>query len=121
MATCWASVRDAQLYAPSGAGCVTPPPTVYHQYPPLAASAPVAIYSTAADIHGRHEIIGSIKVIDWGKWQVLRMDDSLPRLKERARSMGADAIIIDDYHQGASGIFSRGYSVEARAVRLSGS
>jgi hypothetical protein len=104
-------------------GCATQPPTLYgdHRYPALSADLPVAVYMKESDIHGQYEVIGSFGAIDLGKWQLLTMEDALPVLKEKARSMGANAIIIDDYQPVKSGIISTGYSVRARGIRLNGS
>ena len=104
-------------------GCATQPPTLYgdHRYPALSADTPVAVYMKESDIHGQYEGIGAFGAMDLGKWQVLTMEDALPTLKEKARSIGANAIIIDEYQAVKSGIISTGYSVRARGVRLSGS
>jgi len=105
------------------AGCATQQTTLYgdHHYPALSADTPVAVYMKELDIHGQYEVIGAFGAIDLGKWQVLTMEDALPTLKEKARSMGANAIIIDVYQLVKSGVISTGYSVRARGVRLSGS
>ena len=103
------------------AGCAAQPPVLYgdHRYPALSANTPVAVYMKESDIHEQFEIIGAFGAYDLGKWQVLTMEDALPTLKAKARSIGANAIIIDDYQPVKSGIVSTGYSVPARGVRLS--
>ena len=53
-----------------------------------------------------------------GVEQVLTLQDALPALEDKARAVGANAIIIDSYQPVKSGIISTGYSVQARAVRV---
>ena len=87
-------------------------------YPALPPDAPVQVFVKETDIEGPHKVIGAISAMDLGKWQILTRQDALPSLKAKARSIGANAIIVDDYQAVKSGLISTGYSVQARAVRL---
>jgi hypothetical protein len=91
-----------------------------HRYPPLAANAPVRVFMKDADVHQGFDVVAEVSAMDLGKYQILTMQDALPVLEAKARATGADAIIVDNYQPVKSGIMSTGYSVQARAVRLTG-
>jgi len=92
-----------------------------HRYPPLAPNTPVQVFMKDGDIHQSFEVVAEVSAMDLGKYQMLTMQDALPTLEAKARATGANAIIIDIYQPVKSGIFSTGYSVQARAVRLASS
>ena len=52
---------------------------------------------------------------------MLGLQDALPTLEGKARSIGGNGLIIDSYQPVKSGIFSTGYTVQGRAIRLKGS
>lgn len=87
-------------------------------YDPLADSAPVAVFSQASDAPKGFEVVAMIHYKNPGKYQSVTLDEAMPDLKSKARSVGADGIIIDHYEEIASGIVSRGIEVQARAIRL---
>jgi hypothetical protein len=87
-------------------------------YDPLADTATVTVYSQPADAPQGFEVVAMIHYKNPGKYQSVTLDDAMPDLKSKARSVGADGIIIDRYEQIASGIVSRGIDVQARAIRL---
>ncbi|HEY1691644.1 MAG TPA: hypothetical protein VGG39_05765 [Polyangiaceae bacterium] len=87
-------------------------------YAPLPSDAPVAVYFDERSIGRPFEIVGEVEVDNPGKYQVLTVQDAVPALSARARSLGADAIIIDASTPVKSGIISTGIYARARAVRL---
>jgi hypothetical protein len=102
------------------AGCVasslTPVgTTAYH---PLPAEADVTVFSADSDIHEPFEVVGIIDYANPGKYQLLTLADALPTLLDKARSAGANGIIIDRLDSIRSGLISTGIAVRARAVRL---
>jgi hypothetical protein len=50
--------------------------------------------------------------------KILTLDDATESLKEKAREVGANAIIIDKSQPVKSGIISTGNYLAARAIRL---
>jgi uncharacterized protein YbjQ (UPF0145 family) len=49
----------------------------------------------------------------------MTLDDAIFDIKSKARSLGANGIIIDESTSTKSGIVSTGISVRARAIRIS--
>ena len=88
------------------------------RYPPLAPTESVAVFLSADEIKTSFETLGVIDRSNWGKYQILTLDDAIPALKEKARAIGANAIIVDQISTIYSGFVSRGVSVRARAIRL---
>ena len=87
-------------------------------YAPLAAGAEVAVFTSESQIKQPFDVVGIISYDNPGKYQVLDLGDAMEPLKEKARSVGGNAIIIDKSHPIKSGIISTGIYVEARAIRL---
>jgi hypothetical protein len=87
-------------------------------YAPLAEGAEVAVFTTESQIKQPFEVVGIISYDNPGKYQVLDLGDAMEPLKEKARAVGGNAIIIDKSHPIKSGIISTGIYVEARAIRL---
>jgi tetrahydromethanopterin S-methyltransferase subunit F len=62
------------------------------------------------DVGKPFKVIGIITHNDPGKYQILTLDNAVPALKEKARSIGANGL--------KSGIISTGISVKARAILI---
>jgi uncharacterized protein YbjQ (UPF0145 family) len=63
-------------------------------------------------------VVGIISYDKPGKYRILSSGNAIEPLKEKARSVGANGIIIDKSNPIKSGIISTGIYVEARAIRL---
>jgi hypothetical protein len=87
-------------------------------FPPLLETANVFVYSNQSEVRRPFVAIGIVSYTDPGKYQVLTLDDAIPKLKAKARSIGANGIIIDQNIPIRSGIISTGISVKARAIRI---
>jgi hypothetical protein len=87
-------------------------------FAPLPETAKVVVFTQASQITGPYEEIGIISYTNPGKYRVMTLGDAIEDLKEKAREVGANAIIIDKSQPIKSGIISTGISVEARAIRL---
>ncbi len=101
------------------AGCANPP--VFYgdnRYPALSETAPIHVYMKESDIRVPYDVIATITAMDLGKYQMLTIQDLFPTLEAKARAIGANAVIVDGYQPVKSGIFSTGYSVYGRAVRV---
>jgi len=85
-------------------------------YQPLPDSVEVKVFSKDTEIKLPFTTLGIISYTNPGKYQVLTLEDAIPALKSKARSIGANAIIIDETASTKSGIISTGISVRARAV-----
>jgi hypothetical protein len=70
------------------------------------------------DVKVPFTVVGTIHHYDIGKYQRLDLNDVLPILKDKARSLGANGVIIDKQETVISGIFSRGIDVSARAIKF---
>jgi len=88
------------------------------RYSALPVSTRVSFYMRESDIHEPYEVLATVTAMDLGKYQMLTIQDSFPTLAAKARSVGANGVIIDNYQPVKSGIFSTGYSVFGRAVRV---
>jgi hypothetical protein len=88
------------------------------EYPPLAENEKVIVFTSDSQIKGQYEVIGIISYNNPGKYQVLTLEAAMEPLKEKARQLGANAIVIDKSQPVKSGIISTGIYVEARALRL---
>jgi hypothetical protein len=91
------------------------------KYPALAPAAEVAVYTAESQINQPFEVVGIISYDNPGKYRIMDLSDSMDRLKEEARAVGGNGIIIDKSHPIKSGIVSTGIYVEARAIRIKGS
>ena len=101
------------------ASCATSvTPTGSSRYPPLPATDSVAVFLNADEIKTSFETLGVIDHSNLGKYQKLTLDDAIPALKDKARAIGANAIIVDQVSTIYSGFVSRGISVKARAIRV---
>ena len=99
-------------------GTTSVTPTGSSRYPPLPATQSVKVFTSADEIKTSYETLGLISHTDPGKYQVLTLDHAIPGLKEKARAIGANAIIVDQFSTVKSGLISTGISVRARAIRV---
>jgi uncharacterized caspase-like protein len=88
------------------------------QYGPLPEGAVVAVYSSAADVKGSFEVIATLAHANPCKFHRCNVKDAIEPLSEKAREVGANAIIIDDSQRVATSLMSTGITVQARAIRL---
>ena len=88
------------------------------KYEPLAESTEVAVFMSEDQVKVPYEVIGVISHNDPGKYHIRNLGDAIPVLKDKAREVGANGIIIDKSQPVKSGIVSTGIYVEARAIRL---
>jgi hypothetical protein len=103
------------LLASCATTSVTPVGTA--SYPPLPAASPVLVFSSADEVKKPFETLGIIDHNDPGKYQILTLGDSIPALQDKARAIGANAIIVDEVRPVKSGLISTGIHVRARAIR----
>jgi hypothetical protein len=87
-------------------------------YAPLAPDAEVAVFTDESQIKQPFDVVGIISYDKPGKYRILSLGNAIEPLKEKARSVGANGIIIDKSNPIKSGIISTGIYVEARAIRL---
>ncbi|HEX3343004.1 MAG TPA: hypothetical protein VHS09_00475 [Polyangiaceae bacterium] len=104
----------------SAAGCVSSAaiPSGGVAYVPLPPSEPVAVYFDERAVGRPFEIVGEVEVDNPGKYHILTVKDAVPELCARARTLGANAILIDSAQPVKSGIISTGIYARARAIRL---
>jgi hypothetical protein len=102
----------------TGCSSTSVTPVGSRSYPPLQPAQDVAVFSSPADVGHPYEVVGIISHTDPGKYQILTLGDAIPDLKEKARQIGANGIIIDQATPVKSGIISTGVSVTARAIRF---
>lgn len=85
---------------------------------PLSSAQDVSIYLNESDVKVPFTVVGGIHHFDLGKYQRLDLNDAIPALKDKARSIGANGVIVDKQEQVVSGIFSRGIDIIARAIKF---
>jgi hypothetical protein len=89
--------------------------------PPAAAlpvGSDVQVFTSERDITVPFRVVGLVSYTDPGKYQILTLGSAIEPLKEKARELGANGIIIDRSERVKSGIISTGIAAEARAIRL---
>ena len=84
---------------------------------PREKDALVMVFLDEAAAPKSYVALGSISHFDLGKYQRIQLEDVLPVLKDKARTLGANGIIINDKTTIYSGIISRGISVKATAIK----
>jgi len=85
----------------------------------LAEGAKVAVFTSESEVQQPFVVVGNISYNNPGKYQRLDLDDAIEPLKEKARLVGGNAIIIDKSHPIKPGTISTtGIYVEARAIQL---
>jgi hypothetical protein len=102
------------------AGCasttVIPTTTSPVQVPPPTQE--VSIFFNESEVKVPFTVLGTIHHADPGKYQRLDLNDAIPVLKDKARAIGANGVIVDKQEQTVSGIVSRGIDVIARAIKF---
>ena len=93
-------------------------PTGDHSYPALAGNAPVNVYASEKNVPAGFEVVGIIDYMNPGKYQVLSLQDATPELQAKARTVGANGVVVDGMDPVKSGILSTGIHVRARAIRV---
>jgi hypothetical protein len=90
---------------------------------PLPSSSPVYIYSSEKEVAASFRVIGNISYRNPGIQQTFLFPDAVPDLKEQARKVGANGIIIDELVVseaaavgGVVGTLRSPFRVEARAI-----
>jgi len=101
------------------AGCTatTATRTGTASYHPLTSESAVAVYAREADVKTPFEVIGLVYHVDPGKFQRVGLEEAIGHLKEQARTLGADGVIIDQVTPSRAGFDSIGIVVLARAIR----
>lgn len=87
-------------------------------YPPLSPDAHVAVFFDEREVGRPFQVVGEVEVDNPGKYQVLTVHDAVPELSSRARTLGANGIIVDQSGPVKSGIVSTGVYARARAIRM---
>jgi hypothetical protein len=85
-------------------------------YPPLTLSDSVLVFNADTQVKSPFEVIANIEFSNLGKYRRMELADAIEPIKEAARGIGANGIIIDKTNTIFSGFISRGISVEARAI-----
>jgi hypothetical protein len=89
-------------------------------YSTLPDNVPVVVFADERDVPQRFDVVGLLRYVNPGKYQILNTSTALPEVERQARVLGANAIILDSSEVVKSGIISTGVVVTARAVRLRG-
>lgn len=84
---------------------------------PLSPEAEVNVFMKEADVGKTFVVVGAVHHYNFGKFQRVDFVDVLPILKEKARTLGANGLIIDRNDVVYSGVFSRGIDIDARAIK----
>ena len=85
---------------------------------PQPALQEVYLFLLESDVKVPFTVVGTIHHFDLGKYQRLDLNSVIPVVKDKARSLGANGVIIDKQEPVFSGIFSRGIDVIARAIKF---
>ena len=87
-------------------------------YAPLAESTSVTIFTAESDVKQPFVVVGIISYEGSGKNDKFDFGAATEPLKEKARALGGNGIIIDKFRPIKSTIPSTRISVRARAVHL---
>ena len=87
-------------------------------YAPLAEGKDVTIFTVESDVKQPFVVVGTISYDGPGRNDKLDFGAATEPLKEKARALGGNAIIVDKFYPIKSGITSTRISVQARAIRL---
>jgi hypothetical protein len=93
-------------------------PVGRERFPALAPTEDVVVYTAETEVGRPFKVVGLLSYTNPGKYQILTLEDAIPALKEKARSAGANALIIDRSEPVKSGLISTGISVTGRAIRV---
>jgi hypothetical protein len=87
-------------------------------YAPVAEGGDVTIFTAESDVKQPFVVVGIISYDGPGKNDKLDFGAATEPLKEKARALGGNGIIIDNYRPINSVITSTRISVKARAIHL---
>jgi hypothetical protein len=87
-------------------------------YAPLAEGTGVTIFTAESDVKQAFVIVGTISYTGPGNNNKFDFGAATEPLKEKARALGGNGIIIDKFGPIKSGITSPRISVQARAIHL---
>jgi len=87
-------------------------------YAPSAEGADVTIFTAESDVNKPFVVVGVISYDGPGKDDKFDFGAPTEPLKEKARALGGNGIIIDKFYPIKSGITSTRISVKARAIHL---
>ena len=89
----------------------------YAEYGAMPTYAPVAVFFDDRAVGGPFQVVGEVEADSRGRRSGPTVTDTVPELSARARSLGADAIIIDQATPVAAGLFRTRMYSRARAIR----
>jgi hypothetical protein len=83
---------------------------------PKPAGSHVPVFASKESVTRPFLVIGTVSYFNAGIYQQLSMASSFEPLKEKARELGADAVIISKHTRIYSGLFTRGVVTEGDAI-----
>jgi hypothetical protein len=87
-------------------------------YAPLAEGKDVTIFTSESEVKHPFAVVGIISYEGPGKNDKLDFGAATEPLREKARALGGNGIIIDNFGPLKSGLTSTRISVRARAIHL---
>jgi hypothetical protein len=101
-------------------GCADPTihPVGSARYDELPPETEVRVFKSETEIDEAYTVVGLLRETAVRKRTTMTLQDALPGLKQKARSVGANAIIVDATETATAGVSGLGVTVSARAVRL---
>ena len=87
-------------------------------YAPLAEGKDVTIFTAESEVKQPFAVVGTISYEGPGKNDKLDFGAAAEPLREKARALGANGIIIDRFRPLSPGLTSTRISVQARAIHL---
>ena len=105
--------------SPSPNSLTTSPASLISANSGASTNNGIKYYFNESDIKSKYIVLGEITHSDPGKYQNIQINDVMPVLIEKAKTVGANGILIGEQKTIISGIFSRGLSVTARLIKTS--
>ena len=102
------------------AACASTDRAYGRPYPPLPPAATISVFGAESEINEPFAVVGEIYYDNRNPFQVLGRDDAVAPLKQEARAIGANGLILGLAEPVESGIIWRGIYAEALAIRLTG-
>jgi len=101
-------------------GCADPTvhPVGMARYDELPPETEVRVFKSEKEIDEPYTVVGLLRETAVRTRTTMTLQDALPGLEEKARSVGANGIIIDSTDMATAGVSGLGVTVSARAVRL---
>ncbi len=113
-------LRAGVLLALLLAACADP--TIHRigatEYEPLEPDAKVRVFLAESDVQQPFTVVAVIRSTRKEKGQTPELEDMLPEIERKARTVGADGLIIDSRDPVRGSILTMGLTVSARAIRL---